>query len=116
MAEAKHEFGGIARVTATMLMTFMATSPLAFLTHGILGKITFFFLTKVGNWLASNGLAILNLGVDAIKIAQQKKTFDREIEKALKAVAESKGNLSPSEAKAIDAEVKAAFKRFAKFI
>lgn len=116
MAVSKHDFGGIAKVTATLLMTLMATTPLAFLTRGFLGKVTFFFLRKVGNWLANQGLAVLNLGVDAIKIAQEKKTFDKELEKALKTVAESKGKLSPKEVKAIDDEVRRAFKRFAKFI
>ncbi len=95
-----------------MIFTSMAGSPLAFLTHGFLGRITFFFLTKVGSWLANQGLALLNIGIDELRIAAQKDDYEKAIEEALKSVGEAKQKLTPAEIKAIDDKVKKAFRKF----
>lgn len=116
MAEVKHQFDGIAKATATLLFTSMAAGPFAFLTGGFLGHITFFILKRFSNWLANQGLALLNIGVDAIKIAQEKKKFDEEIDKAIKAVLEAKRKLTKEEQAAIDEPVKKAFRKFVSFV
>lgn len=116
MAEAKYQFDGISKATATLLFTAMASGPLAFLTTGILGKITFFFLKKVGNWLANQGLALLNIGVDQIKISLEKRNFDRAMDEAIKKVMETNRRLTKEEQAEIDDPVKKAFREFASFV
>lgn len=116
MSTVKHNFDGIARASATMVFTAMAASPMAFITRGVLGQVTFFFLKKVMNWSANQGLAILNLGVDSLRIAQEKRTFDRQISEALAKVQATKRRLTQEEKNEIDAPVIDAFRRFARFV
>lgn len=116
MAEVKYQFDGISKITATLLFTTIAASPMSFLTTGFIGKITFYLLKRISNWLANQGLAILNVGVDAIKIAQEKKAFDRAIEEAINKVLEAKHKLTKEEQDAIDDPVKKAFRKFVSFV
>lgn len=116
MAEVKHKFDGIARFTATLVFTKMAGGPLAFLTTGVLGKVTFFFLTKGSNWLANQGLAVLNVGVNHILVSQQKDQFEKAINEALNKVQGTSNKLSPVEVAEIDDKVIRAFRNFAYFV
>ena len=99
-------------------MSAMAGGPLAFLTTGVLGKITFFVLKKIMNGFANNGLAVLNLGVDIISINFQERDFNEAMRAALIArdkIISKKGKLTKEEINAIDQPVKDAFRRFARF-
>lgn len=116
MAEVKYQFDGMARFTATMVFTKMASGPLAFLTTGFLGNITFFLLKKGANWLANQGLAVLNIGLNEILVAQQKGRFDKVLEDALKQVKQTKRKLSKKEQAEIDDRVIKAFRTFAYFV
>lgn len=117
MAAEKYQFDGIASVSASFVLTAMAGSPLAFLTTGVLGKITFFFLQKIMNGLANNGLAVLNLGIDFLSVNFQERDFTEAMRAALIArdkIITTKGKLTKEEMDAIDAPVKEAFRRFAR--
>ena len=116
MAKVKHDFNGIAKLTATLIFTAMASGPSSVLTTGFLGQVTLFFLKRFSNWLTNQGLAVLNIGVDAIKIAGQKKDFDQEMEKAIQKVLTTKRRLTKEEQDAIDEPVKRAFRKFVSFI
>lgn len=116
MAESKYEFEGIGKFNATLIFTAMAGGPLAFLTTGFLGTITFFLLKKFGSWLANQGLALLNVGIDFIKIEFEQKAFDDAMEKAIAKVKGSSHKLSKQEVKEIDDEIKRVFRRFASFV
>ena len=113
---AKYQFDGIAKFNATVIFTAMAASPLAFLTTGLLGRFTFFALTKLGNVIANKGLIIANVGVDYVLTLNQKGNFDSIIEDALKEVKDKKGRLTDAEKKAIDDKVIASFKLFISLI
>lgn len=117
MAATKYQFDGISSVSASFVFTAMASGPLAFLTTGVLGQVTFFILKKVMNGLANNGLAVLNLGVDFISVNFQERDFNEAMRAALIArdkVITTKGKLSKEEMDAIDAPVKDAFRKFAR--
>ena len=119
MAEVKYQFDGIAAVSATMVFAAMAGGPLAFLTTGILGKITFFFLKKIMNGLANQGLAVLNLGIDFMAINFQQADYESAMDAAIKARDEiigKRGKLTIEEQREIDEKVKAAFRKFAPFV
>lgn len=116
MAESKHQFDGIGKFSATLIFTSMAGGPLAFLTTGWLGTITFFLLKKFGSWLANQGLALLNIGVDAIKLSIEKGAYDAAIEAAIKQVKETNRPLTVKEKREIDESVKRAFRKFAVFV
>jgi len=116
MAEVKYQFDGIARLNATLLFAAMAASPVAFLTTGLLGKFVFMVLTHIGNWLANQGLALLNIGVDMIKIHFEKKDYDEAMEEALAVkdmIIKTGRKLTPQEVEDIDGKVKNAFRKFA---
>lgn len=119
MAEIKYQFDGIAAVSATMVFTAMAGGPLAFLTTGILGKIVFFFLKKIMNGLANQGLAILNLGIDFMSVNFQQSDYESAMDAAIKARDEiigKRGKLTQEERERIDEDVKRAFRKFAPFV
>ena len=116
MAEVKYEFPGLSKFNATLIFTAMASSPLAFLTTGFLGNITFFFLKKIGRWLANQGLALLNLGVDFLMVELEQRDFENAMDEAIAKVKASKGRLTKEQKEEIDAPVKNAFRRFASFV
>jgi hypothetical protein len=117
MAEIKHQFDGIAKFNATLIFTALAANPpTAFLTTGVLGKVLFFILAKLGNIMANNGLALANIGVDMVQLAIQKNNYDSAMDAAIKQVLETKGPLSKEQKDAINAPVKEAFLKFISFV
>lgn len=116
MAVVKHKFNNLSRGMATMIFTAMASTPLAFLTTGIVGKITFYFLQRWSNWLINQGLVLANVGIDFVKTASQKKDYDQAIEEAIQKVLQTKHRLTKEEQDAIDEPVKRAFRRFVKLV
>lgn len=113
---AKYTFDNISKFSATMMFTALASSPFAFLTNGFLGRVTFFTLKKLSNFLANKGLIIANIGVDYVSTLDQQKDLDTELEKAITIVANKKGRLTDEEKKRIDAPVMAAMRRFVSLI
>lgn len=93
----------------------LAASPLAWLTTGLVGKITFWFLTKFTEWLASNGLIILNIGVANVQTLIEKSAFDKTFEEAFKAIHGNPDRLTEEQKKSIDDKVISAFRKFASF-
>jgi len=117
MAEVKYQFKGMSRFNATLLFTALASSAWgSFLTTGLMGKFVFFILEKIGNWIANQGLALANIGIDEIKIMAEKDNFESVMDEAVKEVQNKKGRLTDAEKKKIDNRVKSAFRRFATFV
>lgn len=116
MGYSKHDFKGIKKLGATALFTAVASSPFGFLTNGLLGKITFFLLEKIANWLANQGLIILNVGAAYLKTNFEQKAFETAMQKAFELVDGKQGKLNPAEVKAIDDEVIKIFDDFAIFV
>ncbi len=113
---AKHKLKGFGKAGALLVFTQLAGTPMFFLTTGVLGKITFFFLQKIMSGLASKGLVVLNVGVDLLATAGEKKKFDSAIEEALNKIKNSKKQLTMEEKNAIDEPVRKAFRKFASLV
>lgn len=109
----KHDFKGIKKVGATVLLGVIASSPFSFLATGFLGRVTTFFLEKIVNVLANKGLIILNVGAMHFKTEAEAKAYVAGMELALKKVSESEGRLTPEQVKEIDDEVIKVFDDFA---
>ncbi len=114
-AQRKYKFEGISRSTAIGIFAALSSSQAAFLTRGVIGMVFFYLLQRIASWLANQGLAILNIGVDALVIAQEKKDFDRDLEEALRKVQKAKRKLTPEEQEEIDEPVRRAMRRFGRF-
>lgn len=116
MAEVKHDFPGIAKFNATLIFTALASSSgLAFLTTGVLGRITYKALEMFGNWLANQGLALGNIGYDNIVIAAQEFNYEQVFDTVLYEILKEKNPLSPEKRKELDDKVIIAFRKFASF-
>lgn len=115
MAEVKHDFDGIAGAGASLVFNALRGSGASFLTWGIFGSITFFVLKKLFNFLANQGLVILNLGADLVSTQVEKHKFDKALEEAIEKV-KNKQNLTKEEMDAIDEPVRAAFRKFVSFV
>jgi len=118
MAETKYKLDGLARLNAAWMFAALAASPLSFLTNGILGKVVFQGLVYLGNILANNGLALLNLGIDFVAIKFDKKNYNEAIDAGIEArdrIIGLRGRLTQEEKDEIDAPVKDAFRDFAGF-
>ena len=100
-----------------MIFTALATTSWgSFLTTGLVGRVVFFFLKKFGNWMANQGLALANIGVDIIITAHEKNEYDKVMDEALKKVLNTKRPLTEEEKDAIDGPVKKAAKKFISFV
>lgn len=116
MAEVKYEFEGIAKFNAMLVFTALASGPYAYLTTGILGKFVFFVLKKIGNWIANQGLALANIGIEEIRNPILLDNYDSTMNDALNEVLRRKGRLTDEEKKAIDDKVKDAARNFIRFV
>ena len=106
----KYNFKGIKKTGAAGLRLALASSPAtAWILKG--GFVTTFALEFFSNWLANNGLIVMNLGAYYIGGEFDQKAFDTAIDQGLKAVENSGGKLTPEQIKEIDdAVIKAADK------
>lgn len=111
----KYDFEGIARAGALLQFTALAASGAAPLTNGILGKFTFFLLVQLNKFLASNGLILLNIGVENVSTIIRKENFDSTLEAAFDAVHGNPDRLTAEEKKEIDDKVISAFDKFVDF-
>ncbi len=112
----KYKFDGIGKAGALATFAALAANPntIAF-TQGILGKIIFWFLTKLYSGLASLGLVVLNLGVAKVELLIDQKEFDGSFDDAFRIINEKGGKLTDKEKAQIDAKVIAAFRKFGPF-
>ena len=114
-ASKKHDLSGIGKASALLTMKLLAASPLAPLTGGFGGKITYWFLTWMYTRLASVGLVVLNVGAAAVQTLAEKEEFDGSFDDAFKIINERKGILTDEETKSIDDKVIRAFRRITDF-
>lgn len=110
----KYDFGGIGRASATLIFSLLVDSPLAFLTVGPVGQVTFYLLTKLFSHFANQGLVLFNIGISNVQTMAAQKDFDETMKEALDAV-KNKSALTDAEKKAIDDKVIAAFDKFTDF-
>lgn len=109
----KYNFQGIKKLGAAGLRLALASSPYTAWTLKF-GSITSFFLEWFSNWLANNGLMILNTGADYINGEFDQKRFDEAMDTAVSDIQKKGGreNLTAEEKKAIDDEVIKAARKF----
>lgn len=114
----KYRFEGIGEKSAIVAMAALASSPLAWFTVGVQGKITFFILKMVFMGAASIGLVVLNVGIAKVETMIEKNGFDgswESAEKLIREIKEQGRELTDEEKKRIDDPVRAAFRKFARF-
>lgn len=111
----KHDLSGIGGVTASLVISLLAGSSLAFLTTGPLGWFVAVILRWLFSGLASMGLVLLNVGVAHVQTINEKKDFDGSFEDAFRAINAKNGELTDEEKAAIDQKVIDAFRKFATF-
>lgn len=106
MSSGKYDFKGIKRMGAAGLRLALASSPYtAWTLKG--GALTTFLLEWFSNWLANNGLMLLNIAADYIGNEFDQRAFDRAMDEAVAEITRKGGRekLTAAEKKAIDDEV-----------
>jgi hypothetical protein len=106
----KYDFPGIKKKGAIGLKMALASSPYTawFLKLGTLSTLLLEFFA---NWLANNGLVVLNIGAIYVNGEIDQALLDRAIEEGLKKVEDPNSHLTPEQMKEIDdAVIKAADK------
>lgn len=96
----KYNFKGIKKQGAEGLKLALASSPATIW----IAKIPLInnLLEPFVNWLANNGLVILNIGAIYVNGKVDQSLLDRSIDEGLKKVQNSNGNLTPEQIKEID--------------
>lgn len=110
-----YDYSGIGKAEALLIFSALAASPAVWFTNGIAGQVTFWFLTQVCTWLANREVLVLNVIATDIQTISQKGAFDGSFDDAFAAILAAKEKLTPAQKAAIDAPVKAAFRKFAVF-
>lgn len=108
----KYKFDGIGQASATAAFLALAQSQ-PWLTTGVLGKLTYWFLTRAFSAAASAGLVLLNVGVAKVETLIEATEFDGSFDEAFKIINAKGSSLTKEEADAIDSKVIAAFRKFA---
>ncbi len=105
----KYDFKGIKRMGAVGLRGAIASTPsLAWVNK--FGSLTDLVLELLCNWMANNGLILLNTGAFYVNGKLDQKALDSAIDAGLRQI-ESTPNLTPEQIKEIDdAVIKAADK------
>lgn len=105
----KYDFQGIKKLGAAGIRSALATSPYTAWLNS-LPALTDFLLEFIANWLANNGLILLNTGAYYVNGKLDQKALDSAIENGLKRVSSGE-KLTPQQIKEIDdAVIKAADK------
>lgn len=112
---AKYDFVGIKKRGALAVFVALASSPIAWITQGIQGRLFLKVLEYVLNILANKGLIVLNVLHEEAASYWDQIAFERAYDEAIKKVRESKGRLTPEQVKEIDNEVIRKFDDFAIF-
>lgn len=109
----KYDFKGIKKHGAAGLRLALAASPAsAWLLR--FGALTDLILEFLANWLANNGLMVMNLGAIFVEGELDQKHLDDALDMAIEAIKRKGGReaLTPDERKAIDDEVIKAARKF----
>jgi len=109
----KYNFRGLKKLGAAGLRLALASSPYtAWALKG--GAFTTFFLEWFSNWLANNGLMILDVGYDYVAGELDQKRFDHALDEAMSEITEKGGRdaLTAEQKKEIDDEVIKAARKF----
>lgn len=115
-ASTKHDFKGIGKASALLVMTAMAANPATLaLSQGFLGQIINWGLTMLFSRLASLGLVVLNIGVVSVETLAEAKEFDGSFDEAFAIINKKGKGLTDDEIKAIDNKVISTFRKFATF-
>ncbi len=103
----KYDFIGIKRAGGLGLATLLGSTPYGaiVLKIPVIGTLIRGALELFCNWLANNGLIVLNVGAIATEGQWDQKQFDDHMIAAFKAVEVGAGKLTPKEVKSIDDEV-----------
>lgn len=109
----KYDFAGIKAWGATGLYALLAaTSVGAWLIKYMMGPVIKFVLENAVNWLANEGLVVLNVGAIYVEGEFSQSAFDNAMNDAIKKVETARSKLTPAQIKAIDDEVIAAARKF----
>lgn len=112
----KYDFKGIKSQGAKGIELLISASWAGFagiLKIPILGTIIDDCIQAFTNWLANNGLVVLNVTANAVDGTFDQQGFDTAMESALAAVGVDRTTLTDAQKKAIDGSVIAAFRKFA---
>ena len=111
----KYDFVGIKKYGAMGIKTLIASTVwgATLLKIPVIGTLISGSLELFANWLANNGLMVLNVGAIVIEGEWDQKQFDDHMTEAFKKIEISKGKLTPAEMKKIDDEVIKYFRKFA---
>lgn len=113
----KYDFAGIKKYGAMGLSTALASTPWGawLVTTPLIKDATQIALEWGVNWLANNGLIVMNIGAIYIEGEIDQKNFDQAIDDAFKKIENQNGKLTPEQIKAIDDEVIKAARKFIVF-
>lgn len=111
----KYDFPGIKKYGALGIETALGTTVwgAALLRIPVFGSLLKGALGLGVNWLANQGLMVLNIGAIIVEGHFDQKDFDSAMDAALKSVESSNGKLTAAQKKVIDDEVIKAFRKFA---
>lgn len=109
----KYDFAGIKKFGAAGIKAALSSTPWgAWLVSKWMEPITDILLGWAINWLANEGLIVLNVGAIAVSGDWDQKAFDSALSDGLRKVELSGGKLTEAERKKIDDEVIKAARRF----
>lgn len=116
----KYDFLGIkkagaAAIKAALASTSWGASFVASIWFKLLAPAEDMVLEMVVNWMANNGLVILNLGANWANGEFDQAAFDRSIEEGLGKIKLGRDKLTPEQGKAIDDSVIRAADKFIDF-
>ena len=116
-ATGKYDFPGIKKAGATGLKVALASTTWgAFLVNSpVLGKLVGLILQFIANWLANNGLVVLNLGAIFVSGEFDQMAFDKALHDGIQKVESGRDKITPAQGKAIDDEVRKAASKFIRF-
>jgi hypothetical protein len=113
----KYDFEGIKKTGARGLEILLASTTWGiWLLQWGFKPVTDFVLQFIVNWLANNGLMVLNIGAIYIEGKFDQRAFDNAMNDGIKQVENAKGKLTPEQIKAIDDEVRNAARKFIPYV
>lgn len=113
MSTGRYDFKGIKTLGAAAVIAALETTGWgAFLIRWGFRAPLELLLQSTVNWLANEGLVVLNLGAIFIGGDWDQKAFDAAMQDAIQRVQQS-GPLTPEQQKVIDDDVIKAFRKFA---
>ena len=110
----KYDFVGIKKWGALGIETALSTIPwfAVIFKMPVVGNISNAIIEQLVNWLANEGLLIINIGAIFVEGQWDQKDFDDHMNAALQKVQDTKGQLTDAQKKAIDDDVIQYFRKF----